>query len=120
MDEINDFFNFSKPFKRETISAGYVDGRTVKTEPTTSQPKREHLGTEYVAEFRARENDKLSKAFSDLKEGRLPPAAATSNLNDLDSQCEEEDSKEFNDRKDGHRVRACDVPLHNLNLFVTS
>lgn len=60
MDDINDFFNFSKPFKRETISGGYVNGRTVPS--TVAAPaKREHAGTEYVHEFRAREHANLTK-----------------------------------------------------------
>lgn len=62
MDEINDFFNFSKNFERQTISAGYVNGRTVKTEDS-GPVKREHQGTEYVEEFRAREHDDLSKVM---------------------------------------------------------
>lgn len=109
MDEINDFFDFSKPFKRETISAGYVDGRTVRAASTNSVAKRQHLGTEYVAAHRAREDDELSRAFEELKEENRHASPSTSraasvatnrsNLNDLDSQCDSEMDDEYKDAK---------------------
>lgn len=97
MDEINDFFNFSKPFKREIISGGYVDGRTVKPDAGDGPPvKREHLGTEYVDEYRCREHANLTQAFitehhakssATIKpEPRHGDAASSSHLNDLESE----------------------------------
>lgn len=102
MDDVLDFFNFKKPFKRETISAGYIDGRTVPR-PEEAPVRREDLGIEYVAEFRRAEDANLSRAFDQVEEvkrqrqatgggaGHRAAGSRRSNLNDLDSQYEESD-----------------------------
>lgn len=60
MDEINDFFDFTKEFKREVLPAGYVDARPVaKIENNVS--KREFIGNEFGEEFRRQELEQLKK-----------------------------------------------------------
>lgn len=66
MDDLGGFFDFSKPFEREIISGGTLNGRTVKDESLAAKSvKREVVaGTEYVAEFQQAEA-KLMETVSD-------------------------------------------------------
>lgn len=65
MDELNDFFNVSKPFKRVTISGGTTNGRTVKDEDDVKTIKREaNNGIEYVGEYQKAEAKLLEKVCS--------------------------------------------------------
>lgn len=72
MDDFMDFMNFQKPFKRETISAGYLNGRTIKLEndhsvSVSTNTKREAVGTDYVREFREREQAELTRVRSPFR-----------------------------------------------------
>lgn len=63
MDEINDFFDFNKPFKKVMVQGGYVAGKILTTpllEPNQII-KRERLSTDYVDEVVKEERDKLSQ-----------------------------------------------------------
>lgn len=61
MDDIDEFFDFSKPFKRVAISGGFVDGRVVPKTDHEASVKREKLGTEYVKEYQEAEHEQLAK-----------------------------------------------------------
>lgn len=63
MDEINDFFDFSKPFVRKVVQGGYVAGK-MSTTPSLKPDqivKRECVTTDYVDEIVKEEKDKMSQ-----------------------------------------------------------
>lgn len=52
MDELQDFFDFSRTFKRKIIPAPFNDGRIMPTRDYERRPiAREHMGTEYVEQY---------------------------------------------------------------------
>ncbi len=60
MDDINDFFDLTKDFKREVLPAGRAHGRLVpKPEPKSF--KREIHGTDYGDEYRKAELEEMKK-----------------------------------------------------------
>lgn len=60
MDEINDFFDMTKEFKREVLPAGYVNAQPVaKIEKTIA--KRKFIGREFGEEYRQEELEQLKK-----------------------------------------------------------
>lgn len=61
--DLNAFFNMSKDFKRETVSAGYVNGRTVPKFEGNKFAKRECHGTEYGKEYREAELEDMKVTF---------------------------------------------------------
>lgn len=63
MDEINDFFDFSKPFVRKVVQSGYVAGKILTTPSLKPDQivKREQLATDYIDEFVKEEQDKMNQ-----------------------------------------------------------
>uniref|UniRef100_A0A182JZG9 Probable ATP-dependent RNA helicase spindle-E n=1 Tax=Anopheles christyi TaxID=43041 RepID=A0A182JZG9_9DIPT len=63
-DDVADFFDFSKPFKRTVISGGYING-TVKPQKLNIQmlPERAHQGTEYAEKFSKEEEARLMEGW---------------------------------------------------------
>lgn len=63
MDEINDFFDFSKPFVKKVVQGGYVAGRILTTPSLKPDAivKREQLATEYVNNYVKEEQDKMNQ-----------------------------------------------------------
>lgn len=63
MDEINDFFDFSKKFERVTVPTGCLTGQTTTYYPQTSiDPrivKREEKGNEYALEYSIAEKKRM-------------------------------------------------------------
>lgn len=52
MDDLADFFDFSRTFKRKTLTSGVNDGRIVTSHIKESQTdKRPEIGTEYAEEY---------------------------------------------------------------------
>lgn len=63
MDDIEDFFNFSKPFERIEISGGTVNGRVVPTSDGVHVKREIGLGTEYCKEYQEAEADLMLKVI---------------------------------------------------------
>lgn len=60
MDEIDDFFDFSKPFERKTVNAGYINGRTTVQGGLKHEiVKREEIGQDYAKIYREAEEQKI-------------------------------------------------------------
>uniref|UniRef100_A0AAG5CUI8 Probable ATP-dependent RNA helicase spindle-E n=1 Tax=Anopheles atroparvus TaxID=41427 RepID=A0AAG5CUI8_ANOAO len=80
-DDVMDFFDFSKPFVRKVVSAGYCNGAVRPRELDTQRiPERVQLGTEYSASFVKAEETRLINAFS----ADPIEKAETSRLDDVD------------------------------------
>ncbi|KAH8363289.1 hypothetical protein KR084_007780 [Drosophila pseudotakahashii] len=90
--ELMDFFDFSKEFKREAAPQGYIsrDPNIMAEEATDSKVvKREVIGTEYVNEIVAKEKLRLNGTLrDDCPEDRRNPT-----LNDMDTDDEEDESE---------------------------
>lgn len=64
MDEINDFFDPTKEFKREMLPSGYVNALpVVKIE--RNLVKRQFIGSEFGEEYRREELENLRKVSFD-------------------------------------------------------
>lgn len=62
MDDIDDFFDFSKPFERIDITTGAFNGRIKPSADDQPSIKREMaLGTEYCKEYQQAEEDLMVK-----------------------------------------------------------
>lgn len=63
MDEINDFFDFSKPFVKKVVQGSYVAGKILTTPSLNPERivKREQLATDYVDEFVKVEQDRMNQ-----------------------------------------------------------
>lgn len=65
MDEINDFFDFSKDFQRKVTPRGCISGNVettvVKPEDSRDLLKRQQSGTDYAAKFVEQERKKLEQ-----------------------------------------------------------
>lgn len=65
MDDINDFFDFSKNFERKTVPRGCVSGTVattlLDTEDSKLFAKREYVGTEYAKSVAEAERLKLEQ-----------------------------------------------------------
>lgn len=64
MDDLMDFFDFSKDFKRGTTARGCISGdpRTLASEPHDSKPiKREIIGKDYVNEIVEKEKKLMNR-----------------------------------------------------------
>lgn len=59
MDEVNAFFDLSKPFERINISAGTTDGRILKCESIDQNIKKRADHEEYSAQYLENEQQKL-------------------------------------------------------------
>ncbi|XP_058458626.1 probable ATP-dependent RNA helicase spindle-E [Malaya genurostris] len=93
MDDIDDFFDFSKPFNRVVISGGYCNATVVEDKSIfTKMPEREKLGKEYVGKFVKEEESQLINAFLDEAAG--PSTSRTSNLEDVDDESSMADEDE--------------------------
>ncbi|XP_055594148.1 probable ATP-dependent RNA helicase spindle-E isoform X2 [Uranotaenia lowii] len=85
MDDIDDFFDFSKPFNRVVISGGYCNATVVEDRNIFNKlPEREKLGKEYAGKFKKEEEAQLINAFLDEAAG--PSTSRTSNLEDVDDE----------------------------------
>lgn len=60
MDDLSDFFDFSKSFKRANISGGYVHGRS-EFDPNKFQKRVKHttIGTEYAEKYQQEQEQNL-------------------------------------------------------------
>ncbi|XP_058836204.1 probable ATP-dependent RNA helicase spindle-E [Topomyia yanbarensis] len=93
MDDIDDFFDFSKPFNRVVISGGYCNATVVEDKSIFAKmPEREKLGKEYVGKFVKEEESQLISAFLDEAAG--PSTSRTSNLEDVDDETSMADEDE--------------------------
>ncbi|KAH8417162.1 hypothetical protein KR222_005196 [Zaprionus bogoriensis] len=93
MDDLMDFFDFSKDFKRGTASGGYITGdpRTLANETHDSKPiKREIVGTDYVNEVVEKERLLMNK-FADGQS----TAKRNRTLNDLESDTDDDEIEEL-------------------------
>lgn len=63
MDEINDFFNVRKDFKREVLPSGYVNARLVVKPEEDKYTGRKFIGKDYGEEFRSAELEELKKVI---------------------------------------------------------
>lgn len=60
MDDIDDFFDFSKPFNRVVISGGYCNATVVEDKTIFNKmPEREKMGKEYAEKFIKTEENQL-------------------------------------------------------------
>lgn len=82
MDDIDDFFDFSKPFNRVVISGGYCNATVVEDKTIFNKmPEREKMGKDYAVKYVKDEETQLINAFMD-EAG--PSTSRTSNLEDVD------------------------------------
>lgn len=67
-DDVADFFDFSKPFKRTVVSGGYING-AVKPQKLNIQtlPERAHQGTEYAEKFCREEEARLMEVSTTMR-----------------------------------------------------
>lgn len=85
MDDIDEFFDFSKPFNRVVISGGYCNATVVEDKTLFNKmPEREKMGKEYAGKFIKEEESQLINAFLDEAAG--PSTSRTSNLEDVDDE----------------------------------
>lgn len=95
MDDIDDFFDFSKPFNRVVISGGYCNATVVEDKTIFNKmPEREKMGKEYAEKFVKTEENQLIEAFMDEAAG--PSTSRTSNLEDVDDEASMADEDEEN------------------------
>ncbi|EDV49067.1 probable ATP-dependent RNA helicase spindle-E [Drosophila erecta] len=90
--EVMDFFDFSKEFKREAAPQGYIssDPSIMATETNESKvPKREVIGTDYVPEIVAKEKCLLDRTLRD----DCPQSKRNRTLDDLDTDDEGEETE---------------------------
>ncbi|EDW97399.1 probable ATP-dependent RNA helicase spindle-E [Drosophila yakuba] len=90
--DVMDFFDFSKEFKREVAPQGYIssDPKMMATDSIDSKvPKREVIGTEYVTEIVAKEKGLLNRTLRD----ECPQSKRKHTLDDLDTDDEEEETE---------------------------
>nr|XP_016995353.2 probable ATP-dependent RNA helicase spindle-E [Drosophila takahashii] len=90
--ELMDFFDFSKEFKRRPAPQGYIsrDPSIMAEEAVDSKVvKREVIGTEYVNEIVAKEKLRLNGTLRD----DCPESKRNRTLNDLDTDDEEDESE---------------------------
>lgn len=93
MDDIDDFFDFSKPFNRVVISGGYCNATVVEDKTIFNKmPEREKMGKEYAGKFIKDEESQLINAF--LSEAAGPSTSRTSNLEDVDDETSMADEDE--------------------------
>lgn len=60
MDDIDEFFDFSKPFNRVVISGGYCNATVVEDKTLFNKmPEREKMGKEYAGKFIKEEESQL-------------------------------------------------------------
>lgn len=67
MDEINDFFDFSKEFTRQTVPRGCVSGSVAATAGVPKEKKldisRDYIGTDYTKHLVEEELNKLNEVW---------------------------------------------------------
>ncbi|XP_055626339.1 probable ATP-dependent RNA helicase spindle-E [Toxorhynchites rutilus septentrionalis] len=82
MDDIDDFFDFSKPFNRVVISGGYCNATVIEDKTIFNKlPEREKLGKDYAGKFVKQEENQLINAF--MSEAG-PSTSRDTNLEDVD------------------------------------
>lgn len=68
MDEINDFFDFSKTFERKSVPVGCISGSAAATAGISREVRmsteREYLGNGYAMNVIERERIKLEKVIN--------------------------------------------------------
>ncbi|KAL5273653.1 TDRD9 family protein [Megaselia abdita] len=71
MDEVNDFFDFSKPFVKKVVQGSYVAGKILTTPSMKPEQivKREQFGAEYVDEYVKEEQVKLNQMMEEYETG---------------------------------------------------
>ncbi|XP_065082926.1 probable ATP-dependent RNA helicase spindle-E [Ochlerotatus camptorhynchus] len=93
MDDIDEFFDFSKPFNRVVISGGYCNATVVEDKTMFNKmPEREKMGKEYAGKYIKEEESQLINAFLDEAAG--PSTSRTSNLEDVDDESSMADEDE--------------------------
>lgn len=121
MDEVNDFFDFSKPFKRVTVSGGYLNGRVISSSaPNASNKivKREHVGQEYAQSYADAEKLQILKEFegvdSSSSECQQPSTSSMDTLEDLEEDVKPDVSKPDNELYEKYQMEPklyCDLPI---------
>ncbi|XP_053680690.1 probable ATP-dependent RNA helicase spindle-E [Anopheles nili] len=115
-DDVNNFFNFSKPFQRKIISGGYCNGSVVTGKLNIQTlPQRNVEGTEYAAKYSKAEEARLMESWVN----DALHQTTTSHLDDVDDALSlaEEDTEHL------QRVRAQELmePLFSrFNFTVNS
>ncbi|XP_055384477.1 probable ATP-dependent RNA helicase spindle-E [Condylostylus longicornis] len=94
MDDINDFFDFSKPFKRTVVSGGCVNGRCMPDETFRSEviPKREVIGKEYSKKLAVAEE--INVLEDDYAVSAGPSSGRSSNISRSFMETMEDDTDE--------------------------
>ncbi|KAG4078989.1 hypothetical protein HA402_001644 [Bradysia odoriphaga] len=83
MDEINDFFDMTKEFKREVLPAGYVNAIPVaKVEKNIA--KRKFIGKEFGEEYRREELEQLKK-MAEIESKLQSTSLKSGTVEDIDS-----------------------------------
>uniref|UniRef100_A0A182P258 Probable ATP-dependent RNA helicase spindle-E n=1 Tax=Anopheles epiroticus TaxID=199890 RepID=A0A182P258_9DIPT len=114
-DDVEDFFNFAKPFKRAVISGGYINGAVKPTKLNSLMlPDRPTQGTEYAEKFCKEEEARLMEGWV----GETLNKSTASRLEDVDdmSSMAEDDSQHL------QRVRARELmePLFSKYNFTVA
>ncbi|XP_017083784.2 probable ATP-dependent RNA helicase spindle-E [Drosophila eugracilis] len=93
--EVMDFFDFSKEFKREVAPQGSISNPNKKAVESTESKavKRDVIGTEYVHKIVAKEKHRLNRTLRD----ECPESKRNRSNDDLDS---DDEGEEFNIRPD--------------------
>uniref|UniRef100_A0A182VKH7 Probable ATP-dependent RNA helicase spindle-E n=1 Tax=Anopheles merus TaxID=30066 RepID=A0A182VKH7_ANOME len=114
-DDVADFFDFSKPFKRTVVSGGYING-AVKPQKLNIQtlPERAHQGTEYAEKFCREEEARLMEGWVDETLNKST-ASRLEQVDDMSSVMEE-------DTQHLQRVRAKELmePLFSRYNFTVT
>ncbi|KAI9579934.1 hypothetical protein GQX74_000722 [Glossina fuscipes] len=127
MDEINDFFDFSKDFVRQTAPRGCVSGSLPaaagQTRDRRADIKRNYEGNEYAQAIIEQERVKLDQVnLRGDNSNKLPPrswARASSCMNDVESLMSDSDFKtDEEDQSDHHhQIRRADDGLYDRYHF---
>uniref|UniRef100_A0A1I8NW04 Probable ATP-dependent RNA helicase spindle-E n=1 Tax=Stomoxys calcitrans TaxID=35570 RepID=A0A1I8NW04_STOCA len=107
MDEINDFFDFSKDFEKKTVPLGCVSGSATAMagkpkESARIQIRREYAGTSYARELAQLERLRLDEVdlYDDKNKSRYDEARSTvasSCMDDLENLTSEDDDDDASD-----------------------
>ncbi|XP_055923260.1 probable ATP-dependent RNA helicase spindle-E [Eupeodes corollae] len=105
MDEINDFFDFSKKFERVTVPTGCLTGQTTTYYPQTSiDPrivKREEKGNEYALEYSIAEKKRMMEE-ENVAAGPPSTYAESSMLSEMETLDDIDDDEDgIEDKKPG-------------------
>ncbi|KAI8129774.1 putative ATP-dependent RNA helicase spindle-E [Lucilia cuprina] len=126
MDDINDFFDFSKNFERKTVPRGCVSGTVATTvipaEDSKHLMKREYVGTEYSKDVAEMERLKLEKLdlngdHDQSRYGASCSVVASSCMDDLESLSDSDDDDERDNDNVPSRPNRVDDAIYDRYPF---